>query len=204
MGDRGERRRRRQRAEAAKLTSAAGAFDAGDSSHPGPSKPGRVNRIRRWLVAHSWWMSPLALLFNAILGGGWWWQYRAESRAERSEERTLGEAVASKADQLGPLTAAYIRLRDSADVSHDWSARAAAMGMRSQILILRDDRNRMERQLAALEGRPQRAFRDMTLPTPIGMDMRLIQNGRDAENIIMGGRESVQIEAQIDSGDPHP
>jgi hypothetical protein len=36
------------------------------------------------------------------------------------------------------------------------------------------------------------------------MDMRILQNGRDAGSVMMGGKESVELEAQIDSGDPGP
>jgi hypothetical protein len=121
-------------------------------------------------------MSPLALIASAALGTGWCWQYRADARAAREEHRTLREVVAAQ----------YIRLRDTADVRHDWSARAIAVGLRSQVLLLRDERDHWERQLARLEGRPLRAFRSSSLPPPIDGDVRLMVDGQDADTEVEG------------------
>jgi hypothetical protein len=161
-----------------------------------------ISLLRRWLTSQVWWMSPLALVFSAALGGGWWWQRQADARAEREEQRTIRDAVISKQAQIDVLTAQYIRLRDTADVHRDWPTRVAAIGMRTQILFLRDDRNRMERQLAAMEERLARPFHDTPLPPPLAGEIRLLMDGRDAQHIIaVPGGSTIQFTAQTDSGD---
>jgi hypothetical protein len=109
--------------------------------------------------------------------------------------------VASKMAQADSLTAQYIRLRDTADVHRDWSARAIAVGLRSHILLLRNDRDHWERQLARLEGRPPRTFHGSSLPPPIDGDVRILVGGRNADSLVVPPGGSVQFQAQHDSGD---
>jgi hypothetical protein len=143
----------------------------------------------------AWWVA-WAFILVTVLG-----QCAAERRATRAEVQGLQDGIEARMAQLVPLTHQYQRLRDSVDVHHDWASRVAAIGMRSQILLLRDDRDRMERRLAELEDRDVRRFNDPTLPPRIGSGIRIMVNGRSADSTRGGGGDTIQFQAHLDSGD---
>src|SRR5689334_19673404 len=94
--------------------------------------------------SHPWWISSLLLFLSTFLGTGWCWQYHADARATREEQRHLRDQIAAKSSEVDSLIGQYIRLRDTADFRRDWSARAIAIGMRSRIITLLDDRDDRE------------------------------------------------------------